>query len=127
MESSLPRRTSRTAALQDRQDQQEQQHPDVNADPAKATHGDQATVSGRAVVVVGGRGDAHAPATGTAEQDSDDEDDDDNNDDDDGDDDERGDLPMSMTASVILTSLPKDASEALKEVEEWDDRKGTCL
>jgi hypothetical protein len=34
-------------------------------------------------------------------------------------------LPMSMTASVILTNLPKDASAALKEVEEMDERKGT--
>ncbi|KIX05779.1 uncharacterized protein Z518_03751 [Rhinocladiella mackenziei CBS 650.93] len=34
-----------------------------------------------------------------------------------------GDLPMSMTASVILTNLPRDASQALKEVEEIDDRK----
>ncbi|OAP58260.1 hypothetical protein AYL99_07350 [Fonsecaea erecta] len=34
-----------------------------------------------------------------------------------------GDLPMSMTASVMLTHLPKDASQALKEVEEIDDRK----
>ncbi|EXJ89242.1 autophagy-like protein 12 [Capronia epimyces CBS 606.96] len=34
-----------------------------------------------------------------------------------------GDLPMSMTASVILTNLPKDASQALKEVDEIDDRK----
>ncbi len=40
--------------------------------------------------------------------------------------DENGDLPMSMTASVILTNLPKDASAALKEVEEMDERKGTC-
>ncbi|EXJ72821.1 autophagy-like protein 12 [Cladophialophora psammophila CBS 110553] len=34
-----------------------------------------------------------------------------------------GDLPMSMTASVMLTNLPKDASQALKEAEEIDDRK----
>ena len=38
---------------------------------------------------------------------------------------ENGDLPMSMTASVILTNLPKDASAALNEVEEMDERKGT--
>lgn len=38
-----------------------------------------------------------------------------------------GDLPMSMTASVILTNLPKDASQALREVEEIDDRKGRAL
>jgi hypothetical protein len=36
------------------------------------------------------------------------------------------DLPMSMTASVILTNLPKDASQALADVETLDDRKGTC-
>jgi len=49
-------------------------------------------------------------------------------DDDDNDRDEGtgGDLPMSMTASVILTNLPKDASQALRDVEEIDDRKGTC-
>ncbi|EXJ95182.1 autophagy-like protein 12 [Capronia coronata CBS 617.96] len=34
-----------------------------------------------------------------------------------------GDLPMSMTASVILTHLPKDASQALKEVDEIDNHK----
>ncbi|OAL26942.1 hypothetical protein AYO22_03886 [Fonsecaea multimorphosa] len=50
------------------------------------------------------------------------------NDSDDGSNDEDetgpgGDLPMSMTASVMLTHLPKDASQALKEVEEIDDRK----
>lgn len=38
--------------------------------------------------------------------------------------DDTGDLPMSMSASVMLTHLPKDASQALKEVEEIDDRKG---
>lgn len=36
-----------------------------------------------------------------------------------------GDLPMSMTASVILTNLPKDASHALALVDELDDFKGT--
>lgn len=35
-----------------------------------------------------------------------------------------GDLPMSMMASVILTNLPKDASEALTRVDEIDDFKG---
>ena len=35
------------------------------------------------------------------------------------------DLPMSMTASVILTNLPKDASQALADVDALDDRKGT--
>ncbi|KIV91986.1 hypothetical protein, variant 2 [Exophiala mesophila] len=34
-----------------------------------------------------------------------------------------GDLPMSMTASVILTNLPKDASEALSLVDELDNFK----
>ncbi|KIV80149.1 hypothetical protein PV11_07670 [Exophiala sideris] len=47
----------------------------------------------------------------------------DNNDDDGESDAHQGDLPMSMTASVILTNLPKDASQALREVEEIDDRK----
>jgi ubiquitin-like protein ATG12 len=37
------------------------------------------------------------------------------------------DLPMSMTASVILTNLPKDASQALADVEALDDRKGTTI
>lgn len=40
---------------------------------------------------------------------------------------QQGDLPMSMTASVILTNLPKDASQALQEVEEIDDRKGKAF
>jgi ubiquitin-like protein ATG12 len=35
------------------------------------------------------------------------------------------DLPMSMMASVILTNLPKDASQALADVDALDDRKGT--
>jgi ubiquitin-like protein ATG12 len=34
------------------------------------------------------------------------------------------DLPMTMSASVILTNLPKDASEALGEVEALDKGKG---
>ncbi len=34
------------------------------------------------------------------------------------------DLPMTMSASVILTNLPKDASEALSEVEALDKGKG---
>lgn len=33
-------------------------------------------------------------------------------------------LPMSMTASVILTNLPRDATQALADVEALDDRKG---
>lgn len=35
------------------------------------------------------------------------------------------DLPMTMTASVILTNLPKDASEALGEVDALDQGKVT--
>lgn len=38
-----------------------------------------------------------------------------------------GDLPMSMTASVMLTQLPKDASAALREVDAIDDRKSEYL
>jgi len=34
------------------------------------------------------------------------------------------DLPMSMTASVVLTHLPKDATQALADVEALDDVKG---
>ena len=34
---------------------------------------------------------------------------------------------MSMTASVILTNLPKDATQALADVEALDDRKGRLL
>ncbi|KEF51741.1 autophagy-like protein 12 [Exophiala aquamarina CBS 119918] len=34
-----------------------------------------------------------------------------------------GDLPMSMSASVLLTNLPKDASHALALVDELDDFK----
>src|SRR5271163_867894 len=34
------------------------------------------------------------------------------------------DLPMSMTASMILTHLPKDATQALADIESLDDRKG---
>ncbi len=37
------------------------------------------------------------------------------------------DLPMSMTASVILTNLPKDATQALADVETLDDRKGRLI
>lgn len=40
------------------------------------------------------------------------------------DEDHPADLPMSMTASVILTHLPQDASLALKDVERLDDVKG---
>lgn len=34
------------------------------------------------------------------------------------------DLPLSMTASMILTNLPKDATQALADVEALDDKKG---
>ena len=34
------------------------------------------------------------------------------------------DLPMSMMASVILTNLPRDATQALADVEALDDKKG---
>jgi hypothetical protein len=37
------------------------------------------------------------------------------------------DLPMTMSASVILTNLPKDASQALEEVERLDGGKGMCI
>lgn len=43
------------------------------------------------------------------------------------DDTDTGDLPMSMSASVILTNLPKDASHALALVDELDDFKGKPL
>lgn len=36
------------------------------------------------------------------------------------------DLPMTMSASVILTNLPRDASQALQEVERLDGGKGMC-
>jgi ubiquitin-like protein ATG12 len=36
-------------------------------------------------------------------------------------------LPMSMSASMMLTNLPKDASQALKEIDAIDDRKGTSF
>jgi ubiquitin-like protein ATG12 len=34
------------------------------------------------------------------------------------------DLPMSMMASVILTNLPRDATQALADVEVLDNKKG---
>ncbi|KAI1941632.1 Ubiquitin-like protein [Ophidiomyces ophidiicola] len=37
------------------------------------------------------------------------------------------DLPLTMTASVILTSLPKDAHQALADVEAIDAGKGMPL
>lgn len=40
-------------------------------------------------------------------------------------DDEHGaDLPMNMTASVMLTGLPRDAHQALADVEAIDAGKG---
>lgn len=40
------------------------------------------------------------------------------------DDDHDADLPMNMTASVMLTGLPRDAHQALADVEAIDDGKG---
>jgi ubiquitin-like protein ATG12 len=41
-------------------------------------------------------------------------------------DDEHGaDLPLTMSASVVLTSLPRDAHQALADVEAVDTGKGT--
>lgn len=40
------------------------------------------------------------------------------------DDDHGADLPMNMTASVILTGLPRDAHQALADVEAIDAGKG---
>lgn len=40
------------------------------------------------------------------------------------DEDHGADMPMSMTASMILTNLPKDSTQALAEVDSLDDRKG---
>ena len=49
-------------------------------------------------------------------------------DDDDAQDQQTGaDLPMSMTASVILANLPKDASQALQEIDAINDHKGLSL
>ena len=35
------------------------------------------------------------------------------------------DIPMTMSASVVLTSLPSDATQALAQVDAMDERKGT--
>ncbi|KAJ5772631.1 Autophagy-related protein 12 [Penicillium odoratum] len=41
-------------------------------------------------------------------------------------DDQHGaDLPMNMTASIMLTGLPRDAQQALVDVERIDEGKGT--
>lgn len=40
------------------------------------------------------------------------------------DDDHGADLPMNMSASVMLTNLPRDAHEALADVESIDSGKG---
>lgn len=40
------------------------------------------------------------------------------------DDDHGADLPMNMTASVMLTGLPRDAHQALADVEAIDAGKG---
>jgi hypothetical protein len=34
---------------------------------------------------------------------------------------------MTMTASMMLENLPRDASQALREVEEMDEGKGTFI
>ena len=42
-------------------------------------------------------------------------------------DDKQGaDLPMTMSASVVLTSLPRDAHQALADAEAVDTGKGKC-
>lgn len=38
-----------------------------------------------------------------------------------------GDMPMTMTASVVLTSLPRDAHQALADAEAIDAGKGQLL
>lgn len=38
-----------------------------------------------------------------------------------------GDMPMTMTASVVLTSLPRDAHQALADAEAIDAGKGELL
>ncbi|KAK5196680.1 Ubiquitin-like protein [Exophiala xenobiotica] len=97
----LPLRASRSSATsQDQQQEQQQQQPDINAEVAGA---------GRSPAADVGDNNSGDEDTSYAERDEN------------GDGD--GDLPMSMTASVILTNLPKDASAALKEVEELDERK----
>jgi hypothetical protein len=40
------------------------------------------------------------------------------------DDDHGADLPMNMSASVMLTNLPRDATQALADVETIDTGKG---
>ncbi|KAK2744258.1 Ubiquitin-like protein [Myotisia sp. PD_48] len=40
------------------------------------------------------------------------------------DDEQSSDIPMTMSASVMLTGLPKDAHQALTEVEAIDSGKG---
>lgn len=41
------------------------------------------------------------------------------------DEDQGADLPLNMTASVVLTGLPRDAHQALADVEAVDSGKGT--
>lgn len=43
------------------------------------------------------------------------------------DDDHGADLPMNMSASVMLTNLPRDAHQALADVESIDSGKGNTL
>lgn len=40
------------------------------------------------------------------------------------DEDQGADLPLNMTASVVLTGLPRDAHQALADVEVVDSGKG---
>ncbi|KAK5206690.1 Ubiquitin-like protein [Exophiala xenobiotica] len=96
----LPLRASRSSATSQDQQQQQQQQPDINAEVAGA---------GRSPAADVGNNDSGDEDTSYAERDENGVGD--------------GYLPMSMTASVILTNLPKDSSAALKEVEELDERK----
>ncbi|KIW16222.1 ubiquitin-like protein ATG12 [Exophiala spinifera] len=133
MRPSLPQRTSRASASQDRSDQQQQ--ADSNTDLGRTSHHYPASDPEGNGPGVAGRRDAAAAAAAAAttprplptmEHGSEDEAEDDDSGGG-GDEDERGDLPMSMTASVILTNLPKDASAALKDVEELDNRKANIV
>lgn len=43
------------------------------------------------------------------------------------DEDHGGDMPMTMSASVVLTSLPRDAHQALADAEAVDTGKSRCI
>jgi hypothetical protein len=43
------------------------------------------------------------------------------------DEDHGADLPLTMSASVVLTALPPDAHQALADAEAIDTGKGNCL